>query len=85
MAGLRVWADAEIVAFQKRQARVSWLGYGKHADRLAEKLLHRDRDIDDRRLCVECVHAGPGWRCARREAFMVDQLQRCPAFKEFTA
>ena len=82
MAGLPTWTDAEIVTFEKRQARTRWLGYGDRADRVADMLLHRDRDSDDRRLCIECSHAGPGWRCAKREAFMVDQLQRCPAFKE---
>ena len=84
MAGLPAWTGAEIVLFGTRQARTCWLGYGDRADRVAEMLLHRDRAGDDRRLCIECAHAGPGWRCAKREAFMVDQLQRCPAFKEIT-
>ena len=84
MAGLPAWTDAEIATFEKRQARTRWLGYGDRADRVVELLLHRDREGDDRRLCIECAHAGPGWRCAKREAFMVDQLQRCPVFKEIT-
>ena len=84
MAGLPAWTGAEIATFETRQARTRWLGYGDRADRVAELLLHRDREGDDRRLCIECAHAGPGWRCAKREAFMVDQLQRCPAFKEIT-
>ena len=84
MAGLPARTDAEIAAFEKRQARARWLGYSDRADRVADMLLHRDRDTDDRRLCIECAHAGPGWRCAKREAFMVEQLQRCPAFKEIT-
>lgn len=82
MAGLPAWTDAEIAAFEKRHARTCWLGYGDRADRVAVMMLHRDRDMDERRLCIECAHSGPGWRCAKREAFMVDQLQRCPAFKE---
>ena len=81
LAGLPAWTDAEIVIFQQRQARITWLGYPGAAG-LAETLVHRDRDGEPRRLCVECAHAGPGWRCARREAFMLDQLQRCPSFKE---
>ena len=84
IAGLPAWTDAEIATFEKRQARTRWLGYGDRADRVADMLLHRDRDTDDRRLCIECAHGGPGWCCAKREAFMVDQLQRCPAFKETT-
>ena len=74
-------SNAEIVKFEKRQARISWLGYGDHTEQLAEMLLHRDRDMDDRRLCVECSHAGPGWRCAKRDAFLLHQLQRCDNFK----
>ena len=38
------------------------------AERLADKLVTRDRESDDRRLCLECLHlAGHGatsWRCA---------------------
>ena len=83
-AGLPAWTDAEIATFETRQARTRWLGYGDSADRVAELLPHRDREGDDRRLCIESAHAGPGWRCAKREAFMVDQLQRCPAFMEIT-
>jgi hypothetical protein len=80
-AGLPAWTDAEIVTFEKRVARSTWLGYPDAKGR-AEMLLHRDRDGDDRRLCVECLHAGSGWRCARRGGFLLDQLQRCPMFKE---
>ena len=83
LAGLPAWTDAEIVSFEKRVARSTWLGYPDAKSR-AEKLLHRDRDADDRRLCVECQHAGPGYRCAMRDAFLLDQLQRCPKFKEKT-
>jgi hypothetical protein len=81
LAGLPKWTDAEIVTFEKRVARSTWLGYTDAKGR-AEKLLHRDRDADDRRMCVECQHAGPAWRCAKREAFLLAQLQRCPMFKE---
>jgi len=84
MAGLPAWTEAEIVSFEKRVARSVWLGY-QDAKGRAEKLLHRDRNDDDRRLCIECSHAGPGWRCAKREAFLLDQLQRCPMFKAGTA
>lgn len=80
-AGLQAWTDAEIVTFEKRLARNIWLGYSDAKGR-AERLLHRDRDQDPRTLCVECSHAGPGWRCAKREAFLLDQLQRCPMFDD---
>lgn len=85
LAGLPAWSDAEITLFEKRQARITWMGYGHIAERLAEKLLHRDRELDERRLCVECAHGGPGWRCKKLgEAFFLEQLQRCPSFKEIT-
>jgi hypothetical protein len=83
LAGLPAWTDAEIVTFDKRVARITWLGYSDSKGR-AERLLHRDRGDDERRLCVECVHAGLGYRCARREAFLLDQLQCCPMFEEKT-
>lgn len=81
LAGLPTWTAAEITMFDKRVARSTWLGYPNAKSR-AEMLLHRDRAIDDLRLCIECLHAGTGWRCLRREAFMLDKLQRCPSFKE---
>ncbi len=81
LAGLPAWTAAEIAAFEMRVARSTWLGYSDAKGR-AERLLRRDREGDPRRLCVECAHAGPAWRCAKREAFLLDQLQRCLMFKE---
>jgi hypothetical protein len=83
LAGLPAWTDAEIVTFEARVARSTWLGYPDAKGR-AEMLLHRDRQGNHLRLCVECQHAGPGYRCANRDAFLLDQLQRCPKFKEKT-
>jgi hypothetical protein len=73
--------DAEAVLFDKRVVRSIWLGYAD-ANGRAERLLRRDRSGDHRRLCPECNHARPGWRCAKGEAFLADQLQACPLFKE---
>jgi hypothetical protein len=73
--------DAEVVLFDKRVARSIWLGYAD-AEGRAERLLRRDRSGDHRRLCPECNHARPGWRCVKQEAFFADQLQACPSFKE---
>lgn len=61
------------------------------AGKLAERLLVRDAEQDDRRLCVECLHcqhrtdfdADPplGWLvCAKHGHFERQQLQRCPQF-----
>ena len=80
LAGLLSWTDKEIGAFQRRQARIVWLGYTVPSEYLAEMLLRRDRDLDDRRLCIECAHACPGWRCAKKAGFLLDQLQRCDHF-----
>ena len=86
LAGLagRSVSNSEIVRFEKRQASISWLGYGDESEHLAGMLLQRDRDMDDRRLCVECSHAGPGWRCEKKAGFLLEQLQRCDHFMEST-
>jgi hypothetical protein len=60
----------------------------READALADLLHLRDREGDDRRLCIECVRiraSGMGWRCAALGPIPTDwvtrQLQRCPTFK----
>lgn len=62
------------------------------AERLADKLVVRDREGDDRRACLECAHLhGAGrWRCGnahragigtdRPPADLVKLLQRCDGF-----
>lgn len=77
-------SDAEAERYVKRHARFVWLGYIERADDLAEILLQRDRRIDDRRLCVECVHARPGRVCTLKQGFLTDYLRRCPHFKPAT-
>lgn len=72
------------------------LGY-TYAERLADGLVVRDRELDDRRLCLECRHlqaAGKTWACSQwRQAEMigavlptglVELLQRCNGFKQTT-
>lgn len=66
------------------------------AERLADKLVIRDRELDDRRLCLECVHLqGHGrWRCGNWLAAGVPQngmapdlvarLQRCSGYPPAT-
>jgi hypothetical protein len=54
------------------------------AEFLADKLATRDRESDDRRLCIECSNAGPGWRCNLRAGFLMDRLHRCDYFKDST-
>lgn len=59
---------------------------------LADLLLVRDRQQDDRRLCIECTHLGERGRCLaaaagrlagtdRHHEPVQTILQRCPAFR----
>ncbi len=62
------------------------------AETLAERLLARDRDGDDRRACLECAHLSRDGSCAlHREGRLPgvlsrtytpvrETLQRCPGF-----
>ena len=59
---------AEIETFQVRLHLLTQKGLAnKDAEALANKLMFRDRDLDDRRVCLECKHLignGAGsWRC----------------------
>jgi hypothetical protein len=85
--------SGEIDLFLKRQARFTELGVNlEDAERLADKLVRRDREGDDRRLCLECAHLqGFGrWRCGNWQAAdvardglaldLVQRLQRCGGF-----
>lgn len=45
----------------------------------AERLFWRDRDMDDRRLCVECGNCSPRQRCSNGMA-VLDVFQRCDYF-----
>lgn len=67
------------------------------AERLVDGLVARDRDQDDRRLCLECFHlrgCSTSWTCNqwRRAGLAVSSLpadvvrlaQRCDNFKEST-
>lgn len=67
------------------------------AEGLADGLVRRDREADDRRLCLECSHLRRSaglWRCGQWERAglaaadvpgdVVNMLQRCSAFDEAT-
>ena len=82
----------EIDTFTKRLHWFALRGIGEaQADKLADLLVIRDRQLDDRRLCLECSHLGDRGRCLaaaagrlpgvdRRLEPVPDLLQRCPAF-----
>ena len=62
----------EIDAFTARLARFTDKGLPlANAEALADGLVKRDREMDDRRLCLECVHLQGGtgrWRCGKAVA-----------------
>ena len=68
--------DREIDTFTARLARFTDKGASTDVgEALADKLVIRDRESDDRRLCLECLHlAGHGatsWRCGNWQASRV--------------
>ncbi len=90
---------AEIDTFTARLARFTDKGLSLiDAESLADKLVIRDREGDDRRVCVECAHLRHGGRCgnwqeagiairARDNQLPGDftaMLQRCGGFAEGT-
>ena len=89
---------AEIDTFTQRLHQFIRRGLAEpEAEALADKLVMRDRDLDDRRLCLECLNIKSGggrWACIqwRRAglgapgfpADLVRQLQRCDSFTKAT-
>ena len=64
----QVMTGPEIDTFTARLARFTDKGLGLDAaEALADKLVTRDRDPDNRRLCLECLHLSGGecrgWDC----------------------
>lgn len=85
----------EIDTFTARLARFTDKGLSLiDAERLADKLVARDREGDDRRVCLECAHLHHGGRCGNWQAAGVAirardaqlpgdftaMLQRCDGF-----
>lgn len=89
---LVAWTDIDITRFTTRRARLLRWGWTEtDADRLAERLVQRDREEDDRRMCLECDRLEDSGRCHwarmgrlagadRRLVPVPDILQRCPSF-----
>lgn len=88
---------AEIDTFTARLARFTDRGLVlADAERLADVLVQRDRESDDRRVCLECVHLRHGGRCGNWQAAGIAinaidaklpgdftaMLQRCDGFTE---
>ena len=84
------WTDADIVHFLDRRARLLRWGWPEpDAEKLAERLVIRDREADPRVSCTDCRYYRPG-RCGnhRRAGLrapdvgrdLAATLQRCPGF-----
>ena len=84
------WTDADIARFMDRRARLMGWGWPEaEAEKLADRLVQRDRDTDDRVSCTDCQHYRPG-RCGnhRRAGLhapdvgrdLASLLQRCPGW-----
>lgn len=83
---------AEIDAMQARVAVFARRGVEPdEAERLADLLVIRDRQLDDRQICPECTHLGERGRCIAASAGRIKGadrrlepvptiLQRCEAF-----
>ena len=85
------WTDADIARFLDRRARLIRWGWAEPgAEKLAERLVIRDREQDERVSRTDCGHYRPG-RCSnhRRAGLNVADvgrdlaalLQRCPGFQ----
>lgn len=89
---------AEIDTFTARVHLLTERGVSTtEADGRADALVRRDREADDRRLCLECSHLRRGaglWRCGQWQRAglavadvpgdVVNLLQRCSTFNEAT-
>jgi hypothetical protein len=85
------WSDDEIATFLARAARFRQLRR-VDAEHLAERLTLRDRQADDRRMCLECRELEISGRCGaarrgeipgadRRLEPVPHLLMRCEAFR----
>ena len=82
------WTEDDIARFLDRRARLMRWGWAEpDAEKLAERLVRRDREADDRVSCTDCRHYRPG-RCGNHRLAglpaadlgrdLAGLLQRCP-------
>lgn len=75
-----IWREIEIQRFMVRRVHFRKLKVTEQqANILADRLVERDREEDDRRLCVECRNCRPGLRCTKH-LVVLSILQRCDQF-----
>ncbi len=86
------WTDADIARFLARRGRLMLWGWSEpDAEALAERLVLRDREADQRVACADCTHYRPG-KCSNHQRAgllsaevgrdLAGQLHRCAGFKE---
>jgi hypothetical protein len=85
------WTDGDIARFLDRRARLLRWGWPEHeAEKLADRLVRRDREADPRVSCTDCRHYRPG-RCGNHRAAalmtaevgrdLATMFQNCPGFE----
>lgn len=75
------WADVEFRRFAARMQILS-RRHVENAEAVADRLILRDQEKDDRRMCCECAHLRPQTRCAAPGGHPIADhlLFRCPQF-----
>ena len=74
-------SEREIRRFTFRVALFQKHGWPEErAEEWADKLVERDRDGTDLRLCVECKFLLSQWRCAKKLPVLGEPPQRCHGF-----
>ena len=83
----RARREARVALFTRQQGLTADV-----ASRAANRLVTRDRESDERRLCIECRHLTRNWRRLSCDNYkiaragidlssdLVVMLQRCPGF-----
>lgn len=87
------WTDNDIARFIDRRARLIRWGWPEaEAEKLADRLLRRDREPDDRVSCIDCTHYRPsccgnhghaGLQAPDVVRDLASLLQQCPGFQSF--
>lgn len=76
----QAWTDEDIARFLSRRDRLLRWGWTEaDAERLAERLVIRDREQDDRGSCSECHH-GRARTCPDGSPLPIELLHRCAGF-----
>lgn len=75
------WTEREMTRFVFREALFRKRGESpSEAEKLAERLVQRDRDGDDRRYCIECAHIRSAWACTQGGPSIREVPHRCERF-----